>query len=156
MNTFDDLNPLLQDFQTVAKLAGINLLPDMLILEKLPAPHKPPSRLPERKMAVYVFFWNHTCLKVGKVGPKSQARYTSQHYNPSSSMSNLAKSLVLRHKEIGLSDITETNVGDWMKTNTNRINFLLDVNCGIALLSLLEAFLHCRLQPKFEGFKSQQ
>ena len=109
MNTFDNLNLLLQDFQTVAKLAGINLRPDMLTLEKLPAPHKPPSKLPEGKIAVYVFFWNDACLKVGKVGSKSHARYTSQHYNPTSSMSNLAKSLVLDHEEIGLSDITEAN-----------------------------------------------
>ena len=84
----------IEDFRVAAKLAGIQLSPHDIEIEKLPAPHKPPSRLPLGKMAVYVFHSGTTCLKVGKAGPKSQARYTSQHYNPKSAMSTLAASML--------------------------------------------------------------
>ncbi len=107
-------------------------------------------------MAVYVFVWSGRCLKVGKVGPKSQARFTSQHYRPASSNSNLAKSLVAGHEKLGLSDITDSNVGAWIKGNVDRVNFLLSAECGIPTLTLLESFLQCRLNPFFEGFDSQR
>ena len=59
-------------------------------------PHTPPTALPPNKNAVYTFYCpNETCfLKIGRVGYKSQARFTSQHYNPGSAKSNLAKSLL--------------------------------------------------------------
>jgi hypothetical protein len=89
-----DPEAAIEDFSVVAELAGILLSPHDIEIEKLPAPHKPPSRLPPGKMAVYVFHSGTTCLKVGKAGPKSQARYTSQHYNPKSAMSTLAASML--------------------------------------------------------------
>jgi hypothetical protein len=156
MKTIGDLNALLDDFREVATLAGVSLPPAALSFEALPAPHKPPSALPKGKAAVYVFIRNGVCLKVGKVGPKSQARFTSQHYSPASSNSNLAKSLVSGQGKIGVSGITEANVGAWIKTNVDRMNFLLNVECGIPVLSLLESFLQCRLHPVFEGFESQR
>jgi hypothetical protein len=156
MKTLGDLNVLLEDFRKVLALAGVSLPPEALSFEALPAPHKPPSELPSGKMAVYVFIWNGVCLKVGKVGPKSQARFTSQHYNPASSNSNLAKSLVAGQEKIGLSDITESNVGAWIKTYVDRVNFFLSEESGIPVLTLLEYFLQCRLNPKFEGFESQR
>ena len=107
-------------------------------------------------MAVYVFVWNDICLKVGKVGPNSNARYTSQHYNPRSSNSNLAKSILQAKDNLGLINVSESNVGAWIKSNTDRINILLDANLGIPVVTLLESFLQCRLHPKFEGFESQQ
>ena len=156
MKTLGDLTVLLEDFRKVVVLAGVSLPPAALSFETLPAPHKPPSALPSGKAAVYVFVWNGRCLKVGKVGPKSQARFTSQHYSPASSNSNLAKSLVAGHGQLGLSGITESNVGAWIKTNVDRVNFLLSVESGIAVLTLLESFLQCRLDPVFEGFESQR
>ncbi len=151
-----DLTVLLEDFRKVVALADITLAPSALMFEILPAPHKPPSALPKGKVAVYVFIWQGRCLKVGKVGPKSQPRFTSQHYHPASSNSNLAKSLIAGQSKIGVSEITEINVGDWIRTNVDRINFFLDAGCGIRVLSLLESFLQCRLSPLFEGFESQQ
>ena len=156
MKTLGDLTVLLEDFRKVVVLAGVSLPPAALSFETLPAPHKPPSALPSGKAAVYVFVWNGRCLKVGKVGPKSQARFTSQHYSPASSNSNLAKSLVAGHGKLGLSGITESNVGAWIKTHVDRVNFLLSVESGIAVLTLLESFLQCRLDPVFEGFESQR
>jgi hypothetical protein len=61
------------------------------------------------------------------VGPKSQARYTSQHYNPQSSNSNLAESLLSVGSELGLSELSESNASTWIKNNVDRVNFLLVV-----------------------------
>lgn len=74
----------IDDFRTVARLAGVELSNDSISVEYLSAPHLPPTKLPLVKMAVYVFSKGPEVLKVGKVGAKSQARYTSQHYNPGS------------------------------------------------------------------------
>ena len=158
MSSLDEFNFYLlrDDFLKVAALAKTVVSPAELSFEAFPAPHKPPSGLPTGKAAVYVFFWNGLCLKVGKVGPKSHARFTSQHYIPASSNSNLAKSLVAGHAKLGVSDITSDNVGEWIKSNVDRVNFLLSFECGMPALALLETFLQCRLKPVFEGFKSQQ
>jgi hypothetical protein len=156
MNTLSDLKGLIEDFRKVVALAGVSLPPAALSFETLPAPHNPPPTLPNGKTAVYVFILNGICLKVGKVGPKSQARYTSQHYSPASSGSNLSKSLVAGQEQLGLSGISDSNVGDWIKTHVDRINFLLSVECGIPVLTLLESFLQCRLNPFFESFESQR
>ena len=125
-------------------------------MESLPAPHTPPSALPKGKIAVYVLSWRGQCLKVGKVGPNSQARYTSQHYSPQSSNSNLAKSILSALSELGLSGVSEANAGAWIKNNVDRIDFLLNATRGMPLLTLLESFLQCGLKPKFEGFESQR
>ncbi len=107
-------------------------------------------------MAVYVFLYDGKALKVGKVGAKSQARYTSQHYNPSSAPSTLAATLLKRGDEIGVADLSIDTVGPWIKEHTDRINFLLPARLGPDVLSLLESFLHCKLNPLFEGFASQR
>ncbi len=151
-----DPQPLIRDFRIVADLAGVRVSDNALSVEKLPAPHTPPTALPNGKMAVYVFVWKEQCLKVGKVGANSQARYTSQHYAPSSSNSNLAKSILSARDALGLSGMSESNVGSWIKANVDRLNFLLDVGCGVPVLTLLESFLQCRLRPRFEGFESQR
>ena len=52
-------------------------LTSALDIEFLPAPHRPPSRLPERKMGVYGFYGDDCWLKIGKAGPKSQPRWNS-------------------------------------------------------------------------------
>ena len=107
-------------------------------------------------MAVYVFAYGNTVLKVGKAGPRSQARYTSQHYNASSAPSTLAASLLRRGGEIGVPDLRLESVGDWIRSNTDRLNFIMKLECGIATLTLLESFLQCKLDPVFEGFVSQK
>ena len=151
-----DANMLISGFLRAAELAGLDIKQRDIHIENLQAPHVPPSTLPSGKMAVYVFHWGDRCLKVGKVGPKSQARYTSQHYSPRSSNSNLAKSILKDKSVMGINDIDEHTVGNWVKQNTDRVNFLIPESFGIPLLSLLEAFLQCRLKPCFEGFDTQK
>jgi len=156
METIGDLDSLLDDFRKVASLSGVTLSSTALSFEKLPAPHKKPTSLPNGKAAVYVFIRMGVCLKVGKAGSKSQARFTSQHYKPNSSNSNLAKSLIASQGKIEVSEITQENVGDWIKANVDRVNIFLNEECDIFLVSLLESFLQCRLRPVFEGFESQR
>jgi len=140
----------LEAFIIVAKLADEPISLDELEVEFLPAPHKQPSSLPIGKMAIYAFWSNDEWLKIGQAGPKSAARYTSQHYNPNSSMSNLAKSLAndLRMKDILGSD--SQNSGQWVRLSTCRANILMPSDRRQELLSLLEAFLHTRLRPRYE------
>lgn len=143
------------DFAVVARLAGIELPPAAVEIERLPAPHLPPTKLPHGKMAVYVFTKGPDVLKVGKVGAKSQARYTSQHYNPGSAMSTLAASIIADSAQHTLSEADAARIGLWIRESVDRVNFLIDESLGIRVLTLLEAFLQCRLNPRYEGFKSQ-
>ena len=46
---------LLDEFLTVADIAGLKLQWNAIRIESLPMPHRPPSNLPKGKMAVYVF-----------------------------------------------------------------------------------------------------
>jgi len=142
---------LVNDFISVAKLAGISILLSEIEIIEL---HKPRS-LPVGKQAIYLFMYDERCLKVGKVGPKSSARYCSQHYGIKA-RSTLAKSLIKNQSRLGLSDIDTSNVGEWICQNTKRINILIPAKYSVALLSLLESFIQCRLNPEFEGFESQR
>lgn len=151
-----DADSAINDFITVARLSGVELSRSAVAIEKLSAPHIPPTKLPAGKMAVYVFSKGTDVLKVGKVGAKSQARYTSQHYNPGSALSTLAASIIANRERLGCGHVDEAVVGRWIKENVDRVNLLLDEEAGMPVLSLLESYLQCRLKPRYEGFKSQQ
>lgn len=95
MNTLNDLvSEAISDFGNVAALTRAPFTTDAIYVEIIPKPHKAPTTLPIGQMAVYAFFLNGQALKVGKVGPNSAARYTSQHYNSASAKSCLAKSIL--------------------------------------------------------------
>jgi hypothetical protein len=147
----DKITESLRDFETVSKLAGSPIQPQNFFVEFFAAPHKPPKLLPIGKMAIYGFYWNDIWLKVGKAGPQSQARYTSQHYNPASAPSTLAASLLRDVRMKNVPDLQAGKTGDWIKDNCCRVNILVPVEYGRAGLSLLEAFLHVRLRPRYEG-----
>lgn len=151
-----DFEALVADFQSVARIAGLSVAADAITIQRLPAPHKPPTSLPTGKCAVYVFLWKDLCLKVGKAGPKSHARYCSQHYNHASSMSNLSKSLLASREVFSLQALPDEEIGSWIKGNTERVNLVIDAKYGAPVLTLLEAFVQCRLSPHFEGFLSQR
>ena len=146
----------LADFATVAQLAGVSLAADDIRIEALPAPHAPPTRLPAGHMAVYVFTYGGEVLKVGKVGPNSHARYSSQHYNPGSAQSTLAASMIADAERLGLSGADRAAIGNWIRSNVDRVNILILVSHGTPVLTLLESFLQCRLRPRYEGFRSQR
>ena len=147
----DDIDSAIVAFVGVAELAGEIFQPGDVVVEYLDAPHRQPSNLPTGKMAIYAFWWNETWLKIGKAGPKSAARYTSQHYNPNSSKSNLAKSLMNDQKMIKVAGFDVSNPVEWLKGSTCRVNILMSLQRRKELLSLLEAFLHVRLNPRYEG-----
>ncbi len=139
------------DFLRVSSLAGAVLRPDQVDVEILAMPHKPPPRLPEENMAVYAFFLDGRALKVGKAGPNSHARYSYQHYNASSAASTLAGSLMRNPAAVGIEGIEASNIGQWIREHTDRVNLLLPENLGDPILSLLEAYLHVRWNPVYEG-----
>lgn len=141
----------LADFRKVAALADAEFIADSIATEIMPKPHRQPKGLPLGKMAVYAFFLNGHALKVGKVGPNSGPRYTSQHYNPNSSRSNLARSILANPVKIGATSVDELSVGDWIRQYTDRVNLLVPRSLGDPMLSLLESFLHVRWKPEFEG-----
>ena len=142
---------LLDDFLIAARNGKIEIPPNVICIEKLPMPHERPN-LPQGKMAVYVFSTETCVLKVGKVNPGSAPRYKYHHYNPKNAKSTLANSL-LTDKNRNLS---EKNIRDWIQKNTDRVNFLIDKDVNQFVLSLLEVFLQCRLQPIYEGPANQR
>jgi hypothetical protein len=151
-----DAHSALNDFRTIADLAGVRLRDDDILIENLPAPHIAPLRLPPGTMAVYAFSCGNEVLKVGKVGPNSHARYSYQHYNPGSAMSTLAGSLLADREHFGLVQVDQSTVSEWIKQNVDRVNFIVRASMGMHVLSLLESFLQCRLKPRYEGFRSQR
>lgn len=102
-------------------------------------------------MAVYGFWGDGRWLKIGKVGPNSNARYTSQHYIAGSALSTLAGSLAKDTAMNGVVGFDPRAPGVWIRASTHRVNILLPATRERALLSLLEAFLHLRLRPRYEG-----
>ncbi|MBU7544747.1 hypothetical protein [Weissella cibaria] len=120
--------------------------------------HTRPTTLPKGKMAVYTFYSDESdeFLKIGKVGPNSNTRYTSQHYQPKSSKSNLASSILKDATLVGKEDINEENVGQWILNNLYRTDIILDADLGPFALDLVEASLHYVYQPKYEGYGSQR
>lgn len=141
----------LSDFHVVSELVGNPVTFGTDQVEYCPAPHRQPSTLPGGMMAVYGFWWNGEWLKIGRVGPNSNARYTSQHYNPNSAGSTLARSLAADGKMIEIPGFDPSNPGIWIKSATSRVNILLPSDRGTGLLALLEAFMHERLKPRYEG-----
>jgi hypothetical protein len=144
------------DFVHVAALANISIPASDVEVEFISNPHLPPPSLPSGKLAVYVFMLGDKCLKVGKAGRKSAPRFCSQHYGPGRARSSLAKSLVKGQTAIGVTGLDETNVKAWICRHTSRVHFLIPSKYDVFALSLLEAFVQCRLQPEFEGFASQR
>ncbi|MGZ4198647.1 MAG: hypothetical protein ACXVP1_00495 [Thermoleophilia bacterium] len=155
-----DLVELKASVLQVATLAAVELSPADVYLELLPAPHRPPPALPQDTQAVFAFLLGDGCLKVGKAGPRTEARFTSQPYG-FGAPSTLAKSLVRYHhlaamllspdRADELAELTEASVGAWLRHNTSRLHLLMPALAGGLVLTLMEGFMQCRLQPVFEG-----
>ena len=148
-----DIENTLSDFRLTLPFAGIDTS-IVLNVQKRGCPHTP-KPLPSGQMAIYIFARGDRVLKVGKVGPNSNARFQTHHYAPGSSGSNLAKSL-LDDENGDCHDVSPDEIGKWMRDNLYRIDILLSADVGVAVLAYLETFLHCRLDPVYEGFKSQK
>lgn len=145
-----EIDTALDLFTTVAELAGDPILPGEILVEYQEAPHRPPSRLPAGRMAVYCFWGDDCWLKVGKAGRNSNARYTSRHYNPGSAQSTLAASLAKDPRMLRVTGFDSRAPGTWIRLSTHRANLLVPAERSPEFLSLLEAFLHLRLRPRYE------
>ena len=145
----EDVTSALRDFGVVSKLAGDRVEIGHAIVECLGAPHEPRA-LPKGKMAVYGFWLEGTWLKIGKAGENSNARYRYQHYT-GSAQSTLAGSIRKDELMGSISGLDGQALAAWIKRETSRVNILLPATRNKALMSLLEAFLHVRLRPRYEG-----
>ena len=155
-----DESDLQKDLSEVMRLAGATLTPSDLVVEILPAPHRRPSSIPAGAQAVYAFFLLGRCLKVGKAGPKTQARFTSQHYGQSAP-STLAKSILKSPTRLvpvlpleardELGELDKATIGPWLERNTSRVHVFIPTGAGAFALNLAEAFIQMRCLPMFEG-----
>lgn len=148
------MKELKEKIMMVIKMAGANISESQLQIIDRGIPHQP-SGLPKGNLGIYSFEYANEFLKIGKVGQNSDARFRSQHYIPKSSQSNLAKS-ILNDTDFDKFNLTEATIGEWIKHNVRRIDFIIDASLGVFVLNLIEAFLHLQLKPKYEGFKSQR
>jgi hypothetical protein len=159
----DDPDALAAEFGDAATRAGIVGWPCMIRTEIRRAPHAQPS-LPPGFGAVYVFALsrdagrgtpagNGAVLKVGRVGPNSQARFTSQHYNPASARSTLAGSLI-RYRVmwpwLAVHELNVSNVKEWMKNNLDRFHFFVPAGHD-EVIAELEVYVRARVGSMFEG-----
>jgi len=135
----------------IAEATGSYINDDLIIRKNRGIPHQ--VSLPKGMMGIYTFSYNGQYLKIGKVGSKSAARFVSPHYDPKSSNSNLAKSIL---KDPDMQNIIDhDDLKTWIKNNTDRVDLLIDASLGTFVLNLVEAALHCMYKPKYEGFESQ-
>src|SRR5438094_274843 len=125
---------VVREFAAWAESQGLGRARAELRVERLESPHAPTS-LPPGWQGVYSFQYQKAAwLKVGKAGPKSGARWTSQHYHPGRAQSTLAFSL-LRYGHFSevnfeavpdlraeLQTVGTDELGDWIKKNTARTN----------------------------------
>lgn len=151
MNYSDEFNKIIEE---VSGILGKPIDKEKYKVVDRGMPHTPQS-LPIGMMGVYTFRYNGNFLKIGKAGSKSNARFLSQHYNPRSAQSTLAASILI-DKNMKDKGITEDNVGEWIRNNCRRIDILLDVSLGIFALELVEAALHYKYEPVYEGFVTQR
>jgi len=151
----DDLKRLfesaLSDFQQCVKIAVPDRPPDLRYEFDIRwPPHKRPGRLKGRG-AIYTFFWpeRNEFLKIGKAGSGSENRYRSHHYNGKAG-STLRADLLKNCNKLGIPCSTE-KIEDWMLDNLARADVLFAPGYDDFVLAMLEAFLHLRWRPRFEG-----
>jgi hypothetical protein len=147
----NDITDALAAFRTVSDGAGAPISTQEIVVEFCDAPHTAPKSLPTGKVAVYGFWGSGSWLKIGKAGPKSNARYTSQHYHANSAPSTLARTLAECPDMRSQAGFDAERPGDWIRGSTHRVNILLTERYNGPVLALLEAYLHVRLRPRYEG-----
>ncbi len=117
-----------------------------------------------KKDCMYIYsFWHDDFdkpLKIGKDASQSKKRYKSYHYKPDSTNSTLAKSILSNYKMVKKYNVNEKNITAWMHNNLYRINiempFYTEEGFDIFTLELIEAILHYKYKPVFEGRNSQR
>lgn len=91
-------------------------------------------------------------LKVGRVGARSGPRFNYQHYGLAAP-STLARSL-LKYRVLwpwlGIDQLDETTVKDWMLTRLDRVHFYVPAGHDLVCASL-EMYVRARVGSVFEG-----
>lgn len=120
-----------------------------------PCPHQPKALRPGCG-AVYVFaLAEHDTseagvgrvLKVGRVGPNSNARFQSQHYSATAARSSLAKSILAYPALwpwLGIERVDASSVRRWMLANLDRANVYVATDSA-DLIPHLEMYVRARL-----------
>jgi hypothetical protein len=75
------------------------------------------------------------------------------HYNPGSSNSNLAKSLLgnpILWPWLGIKRLSAESVGDWIRTSLDRTHFFIPAD-RLQVLATLEVYIRARIGSVFEG-----
>ncbi len=148
----DDIRNTMEYVEEIAQKLGCALPSGFYYIKDEVCPHKQ-SSLPEGYAAVYIFVYKTETkceyLKIGKANANSKARFTSQHYG-FSAPSTLAKS-ICNDDEFRQMGITEENVKDWMLNNLYRINIFISAEQDKAATELVEAILHYKFRPRYEG-----
>jgi hypothetical protein len=153
---------LIHDFGVAAAAAGTVGWPCEMRGEVLSAPHRPPSSLPAGFGAVYGFALRSSsaapagggrALKVGKAGPNSTARFTSQHYSPVSAHSTLAGSILkypILWPWLGLTADDTASIRSWMTANLDRLHIFVR-QPSRELLTTVELYVRARIGSVYEG-----
>lgn len=92
-------------------------------------------------------------LKVGRVGPNSDARFRSQHYSATSAGSSLGRSLVghpVLWPWLGIEHLDQQSLKQWMLTNLDRLNIYVPAS-DVSILPALEMYVRARFGSVFEG-----
>ncbi|UUZ58704.1 hypothetical protein [Nocardioides sp. B-3] len=149
-----ELDGIISDFSTIANQLGLPGWPAKFDVEYLAAPHKPKALRPGHG-AIYVFALaddvtseagRGRVLKVGRVGPNSNARFQSQHYSPASSRSNLANSIPgypALWSWLGIDDMDSSTIREWMLTHLDRANVYVP-SASAELIPQLEMYVRAR------------
>lgn len=153
---------LIEDFTVAASSAPFAGWPCEMRGEMLPAPHRPPKMMPVGFGAVYAFALapssvapagGGTVLKVGKAGPKSAARFTSQHYSPGSARSTLAGGIVkypILWPWLGIGAEEAADIRSWMMARLDRLHIFVR-DPSPELLTTVELYVRARIGSVYEG-----
>lgn len=148
----DDIRDTMKYIEEITRKLGYAISPEAYYIEDAGCPHKQ-SSLPKGYAAIYIFAYEtemkYEYLKIGKANAKSVARFTSQHYGFSAG-STLAKS-ICNDDEFCQMGINQANIKEWMLNNLYRINVFIRAEQGKAITELIEAILHYRFRPRYEG-----
>jgi len=92
-------------------------------------------------------------LKVGKAGPNSTARFTSQHYLPTAARSTLAGSIVkypILWPWLGITPAEAADPRSWMTRNLDRMHIFVR-QPSPEFLTTVELYVRARVGSVYEG-----
>lgn len=109
---------------------------------KIKKSHPHLRKLLVERMCVSVFLWNYEsmCLKVAKVRTQEEL---NKQYNPKI-RGSLAKAVLKRMPSLG-----SRHVSGWIRSHTDRFDFIISKKYGNDILTLLETFLRIILSPHY-------